>query len=147
MRNRAARARALVTDPKLILFDEPTTAPAPISKNAVHAMITRYQREFGFTAVIVSHDIPDVFHVAQKIAMPPVTGVGRSCALRPPGASTCPSRRPTRHISHVSGNASANPTATNVRQITVMRLGDLLGWPCYPADRVSSRAWPGTLRH
>ena len=69
MRKRVALARALVTDPRVVLFDEPTTGLDPIRKNTVHQMIMEYQEQFGFTAVIVSHDIPDIFSVAQRIAM------------------------------------------------------------------------------
>jgi phospholipid/cholesterol/gamma-HCH transport system ATP-binding protein len=69
MQKRVAMARALVTDPQIVLFDEPTTGLDPIRKNAAHAMIADYQKTFGFTGVMVSHDIPDVFFIAQRIAM------------------------------------------------------------------------------
>lgn len=69
MRKRVALARALVTDPGVVLFDEPTTGLDPIRKNRIHAMIKEYKEEFGFTAVIVSHDIPDIFEITQRIAM------------------------------------------------------------------------------
>jgi len=69
MRRRVALARALITNPEIVLFDEPTTGLDPVRKNAVLRMINRYQREFGFTAVMVSHDIPEVFSISQKVAM------------------------------------------------------------------------------
>jgi phospholipid/cholesterol/gamma-HCH transport system ATP-binding protein len=69
MKKRVAMARALVTDPEIVLFDEPTTGLDPIRKNAAHAMIAEYQKTFGFTGVMVSHEIPDVFYICQRIAM------------------------------------------------------------------------------
>lgn len=69
MKKRVALARALVTNPEIVLFDEPTTGLDPIRKNAVHSMISDYQKQFGFTAIVVSHEIPDVFFISQKIAM------------------------------------------------------------------------------
>ncbi|MCK5837067.1 MAG: ATP-binding cassette domain-containing protein [Desulfobacula sp.] len=69
MRKRVALARALVTDPKIVLFDEPTSGLDPVRKKNVHSMIQEYQEKFGFTAVIVSHDIPQIFDIAQRIAL------------------------------------------------------------------------------
>lgn len=69
MRKRVALARALITNPEIVLFDEPTTGLDPVRKQAVHDMIAHYQQAFGFTAVIVTHDIPDVFEISQKVAM------------------------------------------------------------------------------
>jgi phospholipid/cholesterol/gamma-HCH transport system ATP-binding protein len=69
MKKRVALARALVTGPEIVLFDEPTTGLDPIRKNAVHSMISDYQKRFGFTGIIVSHEIPDVFFISQRVAM------------------------------------------------------------------------------
>lgn len=69
MKKRVALARALVTEPEIVLFDEPTTGLDPIRRHAVHNLITDYQQQFGFTAVLVSHEIPDVFYISQRIAM------------------------------------------------------------------------------
>ncbi len=69
MSKRVAFARSLITEPEIVLFDEPTTGLDPIRKRMVHEMIAAQQREKGFTAVLVSHDIPDVFEVSQQVAM------------------------------------------------------------------------------
>lgn len=67
MQKRAALARALVTNPKIVLFDEPTTGQDPVRKNAILGMIAQYQKKFEFTAVLISHDIPDVFFISNRI--------------------------------------------------------------------------------
>ncbi|MBF0398981.1 MAG: ATP-binding cassette domain-containing protein, partial [Desulfobacterales bacterium] len=59
MKKRVALARALVTNPEIVLFDEPTTGLDPILRNAVHNMISGYQKKFAFTGVIISHEVPD----------------------------------------------------------------------------------------
>jgi phospholipid/cholesterol/gamma-HCH transport system ATP-binding protein len=69
MQKRVALGRALITEPEVVLFDEPTTGLDPIRKNSVLTMIARYQRSFGFTAVLVSHDIPDVFYISDRTAL------------------------------------------------------------------------------
>jgi phospholipid/cholesterol/gamma-HCH transport system ATP-binding protein len=67
MQKRAALARALVTDPQIVLFDEPTTGQDPIRKNAILGMIAEYKKKIGFTAVLISHEIPDVFFISNRI--------------------------------------------------------------------------------
>jgi len=69
MKKRVGLARAVVLNPKIILFDEPTTGLDPIIKSAIHQLIKDTHQKFGFTAVIVSHEIPDIFDVAQNVAM------------------------------------------------------------------------------
>jgi phospholipid/cholesterol/gamma-HCH transport system ATP-binding protein len=67
MQKRAALARALVIDPTIVLFDEPTSGQDPVRKNAILGMIAQYQRKFAFTAVVVSHEIPDVYFISNRI--------------------------------------------------------------------------------
>jgi phospholipid/cholesterol/gamma-HCH transport system ATP-binding protein len=69
MKKRVALARALVTEPEIVLFDEPTTGLDPIRRNAVHSMISEYQQKFGFTGIVVSHEIPEIFYISQKLIM------------------------------------------------------------------------------
>lgn len=67
MQKRVALARALITDPRIVLFDEPTSGQDPVRKNAILSMIAQYQRKFGFTAILVSHEIPDVYFISNRI--------------------------------------------------------------------------------
>ncbi len=67
MQKRAALARALVTEPSIVLFDEPTTGQDPIRKNAILGMVAEYQKRFGFTALLISHEIPDVYFISNRI--------------------------------------------------------------------------------
>jgi phospholipid/cholesterol/gamma-HCH transport system ATP-binding protein len=67
MQKRVALARALITDPAIVLFDEPTTGQDPVRKNIILSMIARYRKQFGFTAVLISHDLPDIFFVSDRI--------------------------------------------------------------------------------
>lgn len=67
MQKRVALARALITDPAIVLFDEPTTGQDPVRKNVILSMIARYRKQFGFTAVLISHDIPDIFYISDRV--------------------------------------------------------------------------------
>jgi phospholipid/cholesterol/gamma-HCH transport system ATP-binding protein len=69
MRKRVALARALVQKPEIMLFDEPTTGLDPILVRAIHQLIHDTQQQFGYTAVIVSHEIPQIFEIATRVAM------------------------------------------------------------------------------
>lgn len=69
MRKRVALARALITEPSIVLFDEPTTGLDPVILNAIHDLIRETHAKYGFTGIIVSHEIPEIFGVADRIAM------------------------------------------------------------------------------
>lgn len=69
MKKRAALARTLITGPSIVLFDEPTTGLDPILVHATHQLILDTHREFGYTAILVSHEIPEVFDIATRVAM------------------------------------------------------------------------------
>lgn len=68
MKKRVALGRALITKPQLVLFDEPTTGLDPERKFSVFEMIADYRERFGFTALLVSHDIPEVFEISDHVA-------------------------------------------------------------------------------
>jgi len=69
MRKRVAIARALVTEPEIVFFDEPTTGLDPVLVNTIHHLILDLHRRFRFTAVVVSHEIPEIFEIADTVAM------------------------------------------------------------------------------
>ena len=69
MRKRVAIARALVTEPAVVFFDEPTTGLDPVLVNTIHRLILDLHRRFRFTAVVVSHEIPEIFEIADTVAM------------------------------------------------------------------------------
>jgi len=67
MQKRLAVARALVTQPELVFFDEPTAGLDPLRRNAVFEMISKLQRESRFTAVVVTHDVQEALVVSSRI--------------------------------------------------------------------------------
>ena len=69
MKKRAGLARALVMDPEIVLFDEPTTGLDPVLATSIHQLIVRTQQTFGFTGVVVSHTIPQVFEISDYVAI------------------------------------------------------------------------------
>jgi phospholipid/cholesterol/gamma-HCH transport system ATP-binding protein len=69
MQKRLALARAIVTQPELVFFDEPTAGLDPLRRNAVFAMIAKYQRQFGFTALIVTHDVVEALAASDRVAL------------------------------------------------------------------------------
>ena len=69
MRKRVAIARALVTEPEVVFFDEPTTGLDPILVNTIHHLIVELHRKVRFTAIVVSHEIPEIFQISDRVAM------------------------------------------------------------------------------
>lgn len=69
MKKRVGLARALLLRPRIILFDEPTTGLDPIISNAMHRLIKETHQRFGFTAVIVTHEVPAIFDICDYVAM------------------------------------------------------------------------------
>lgn len=69
MRKRVGLARALALDPKIILFDEPTTGLDPIMCDAIDRLIVETQQNTSSTCVVISHNIESTFRIAHKVAM------------------------------------------------------------------------------
>jgi phospholipid/cholesterol/gamma-HCH transport system ATP-binding protein len=69
MKKRVALARALVTTPEYILYDEPTTGLDPIMSDAIDDLIKDLSTKLNVTSVVVTHDMYSVKNVADKVAM------------------------------------------------------------------------------
>jgi phospholipid/cholesterol/gamma-HCH transport system ATP-binding protein len=69
MQKRVGLARALVLNPRIIFFDEPTTGLDANKSNDVYRLFHRTQARLGYTAVIVSHDVPKIFKLADCVAL------------------------------------------------------------------------------
>jgi len=69
MRKRASLARAIVTEPEYILYDEPTTGLDPISADAINLLIRRLDEELGVTSIVVTHDMVSAFKVGRRFAL------------------------------------------------------------------------------
>jgi len=81
MLKRVALARALIRDPEILLFDEPTTGLDPIVSRAVLDLFGLVHQRLKLTAILVSHEIPRIFEIVQKVAM---LHEGRIVAVEPP---------------------------------------------------------------
>ena len=68
-RKRVALARAVVMEPKVILYDEPTTGLDPIRSDVISEVILKLQRELGVTSIVVTHDMANAFKVGDRIVM------------------------------------------------------------------------------
>lgn len=69
MRKRVGFARAIVLDPEIVLFDEPSSGLDPVMADAIDKLILKMQRELGSTFIVISHDIPSTFQIADYIGM------------------------------------------------------------------------------
>jgi len=68
MRKRVALARAIVLEPRCILYDEPTAGLDPVTADSIDHLIRRMQRRLGVTSVVVTHDIRSMFHIGDRVA-------------------------------------------------------------------------------
>jgi phospholipid/cholesterol/gamma-HCH transport system ATP-binding protein len=69
MIKRAALARALVREPEIMFFDEPTTGLDPITANTILALISSCHERLKFTGIIVTHQIPKIFSIVARVAV------------------------------------------------------------------------------
>lgn len=68
MRKRVGLARTLMSNPEIILYDEPTTGLDPIAVRRIHELIKTTQQRSGATSIVISHDV-EVFKYADRVAM------------------------------------------------------------------------------
>jgi ABC-type transporter Mla maintaining outer membrane lipid asymmetry ATPase subunit MlaF len=83
MKKRVSLARAIVGNPELVLFDEPTTGLDPVMMEFVDNMIRDITRKYALTSVLISHDLATIFRLADSIA---VLHDGQIIAQGPPDA-------------------------------------------------------------
>ncbi|HET97499.1 MAG TPA: ATP-binding cassette domain-containing protein [Desulfurivibrio alkaliphilus] len=81
MKKRVGLARALMLQPKIMLFDEPTTGLDPEKSLEIYRLFLETQRKFGYTSVIVSHDIPKIYNLADQVI---IMGSGKAKSFAGP---------------------------------------------------------------
>ncbi|MBW2062045.1 MAG: ABC transporter ATP-binding protein [Deltaproteobacteria bacterium] len=69
MRKRTGLARAIILEPEILLFDEPTTGLDPIMAEVIDDLIIQTQERTNVTSIVISHDIPATLRTAHKVAM------------------------------------------------------------------------------
>jgi len=69
MQKRISLARAMATDPKIILYDEPTTGLDPITSTNIEDMINKMNKELNVTSIIVTHQLSTIFRTSDRIVM------------------------------------------------------------------------------
>jgi phospholipid/cholesterol/gamma-HCH transport system ATP-binding protein len=69
MRKRVGIARAIVQEPELILYDEPTTGLDPVTVNGVNELTLELQKRLGVTSIVITHDLAAADAIADRIAM------------------------------------------------------------------------------
>jgi phospholipid/cholesterol/gamma-HCH transport system ATP-binding protein len=69
MRKRVALARAIVSPPEVILYDEPTAGLDPIVSDSINRLIRRMQRKLAVTSIVVTHDMVSCYHIADRVAL------------------------------------------------------------------------------
>ncbi len=81
MKKRVGLARALMLQPEIMLFDEPTTGLDPEKSLEIYRLFLETQQKFGYTSVIVSHDLPKIFNLADQVI---IMGAGKAKSFAGP---------------------------------------------------------------
>ena len=68
MKKRVGFARTLITNPEIILYDEPTTGLDPITTKIIHELMYNMQKKLNLTSIVITHDL-DIFKYADKVAL------------------------------------------------------------------------------
>jgi phospholipid/cholesterol/gamma-HCH transport system ATP-binding protein len=68
MRKRVGLARAIIREPAILLYDEPTTGLDPVTRTTVDDLIATLKRELSLTSIVISHDIPSALRLADRVA-------------------------------------------------------------------------------
>lgn len=85
MKKRVSLARAICNDPKIVLYDEPTTGLDPINSDVINDLILRMQEKLKVTSIVVTHDMTSAYKVGNRIAMlyeGKIIGVGTPDEIR-----------------------------------------------------------------
>ena len=93
MQKRAGLARAIVTEPEIVLYDEPTSGLDPVTSRRIDELIADLSSRLGITSVVVTHDLHSALSISTRIAM---LGGGKVLSIEPPSAfihSTLPQAR------------------------------------------------------
>ena len=69
MKKRVGLARAIALEPEIIIYDEPTTGLDPVSSASIYELILNMEKQLKITSIIISHDVPTIFAIANKIAI------------------------------------------------------------------------------
>jgi len=69
MRKRASLARAIISEPSCILYDEPTAGLDPIVSDTINKLIRRLQSQLHVTSIVVTHDMTSTNHIADRVAL------------------------------------------------------------------------------